>query len=154
MNLIREPYIFTKDKIEIIEKARDARWLLDTEHNGIPVSVFWTDVKHPAGSNFFALYYTTTKESPNKQVLMITNGDFILDQKITGLLLPNGGQVSKGNEPASQADYVIYSRHRHDMFWHGDVAIDGGREYTRVVGNVNYPRVTITFNGRGEILIT
>ncbi len=139
MNLIREPYLFTKDQIKKIEELKSARWLLDTEHKGHPVSVFWQDERYPDGSHFFSLAYDFTK-SMHKPSLWITDGAFILDQVIEGLLLPSGD--------------VIYSRHRHDYFERESVAIDGGRSYTRIVGDSSlYRLVTIRVTEKGEITI-
>lgn len=135
MKLIREPYVLTKEGVKKVEELKNAKWLLDTEHKGVPVSVFWQEVPHPEGSNFFALYYSNGGLGP----LMITDGAFILDQEIQGLMLPNGD--------------VIYSRHRHDYFQRGDVAIDGGREYTCVVGNTNHKHVSITVDQGGNISV-
>ncbi len=132
MNLIREPYLFSPEGIKKIEELKSARWLLDTEHKNTPVSIFWQDERHPQGSNFFALHYY-------HDGLLISNGAFILDQVIEGVLLPNGD--------------VIYSRHVHDYCQYGDVAIDGGREYTRVVGNLMHPIVEIRVTEKGEIRI-
>lgn len=36
-------------------------------------------------------------------------------------------------------DGYEYSQHRHDFRQVGDVAIDGGRAYTRMVGNIAKP---------------
>lgn len=135
MKLIREPYLFSPEQVKKIEELRNARWLLDTEHKGHPVSVFWQDEAHPNGSNFFALYY---KNVPWE--LMITDGAFILDQSIRGIMLPSGN--------------VIYSRYVHDFFEREGVAIDGGRSYTRVVGDSSlYRFVTIRVTEQGEIKI-
>ncbi len=137
MSLIREPYLFTPEQIKKIEDTKSARWLLDTEHINIPVSVFWQYEKHPDGSNFFALY---RYNAGGVDALMIIDGAFILDQKIDGLLLESGA--------------VMYSRYRHDYVESERVASDGGRSYTRVYGDPDlYRFVTIRVTEQGEILV-
>ena len=112
MNLINESSIFSKENIERIEKVRNAKYVCDSEHKDIHVAVFYGDTPHPeSGSRYFALYYADK--------LMITNGAFIEEQEITGVVADNGD--------------VVYSRFRHDYHTSpdGSVFIDGGRAYTR-----------------------
>lgn len=112
MKLLNESSLFSKENIERIEKVRNAKYVCDTEYKDIHVAVFYGDTPHPdSGSKYFALYYADT--------LMITNGAFIEDQEIAGVVADNGD--------------VIYSRFRHDYRTSpdGSVFIDGGRAYTR-----------------------
>lgn len=112
MNLINESKLFSKENIERIEQVRNAKYVCDTEHKDKHVAIFYGDTAHPdSGSRYFALYYADT--------IMITNGSFIEDQEIAGVIADNGD--------------VIYSRFRHDYNTSpdGSVFVDGGRAYTR-----------------------
>lgn len=106
--------MFSEKNIEKIEQLRSAKYVCDTTHKGKPVSVFYGDVAHPvSNSRYFALYYDQDER------IMITDGSFIEQQEITGVIAENGD--------------VVFSRHRHDYNSSpdGSVFIDGGREYTR-----------------------
>lgn len=114
MQLINDSLIFTQDNIEKIEKLKSAKYVCDTTNKGTPVAVFYGDVAHPeSGSKYFGLY----RDHENR--LMITDGSFIEEQEIEGVVAQNGD--------------VVFSRHRHDYrpSPDGTVFIDGGREYTR-----------------------
>lgn len=110
MNIVREPYLFSPQQIAIIEEKYNARWLLSTEKNDINVEIFWTDVKHPEGSNYFGMYY-------NNYQLMITDGIFVEDQEFSCI---------------EEDGKIYYSRYRHDyVMTPNGFIIDGGRAYTR-----------------------
>jgi hypothetical protein len=137
MNLIREPYVLTKEGVKKVEELKNAKWLLDTEHKGVPVSVFWQDVPHPKGSNFFALYYY---DAGGVDTLMIIDGAFITKQKIKAVMLLNGD--------------VIYSRYRHDYFEHRGIAIDGGRDYLKVSGDPHkWCEVGVRVTKSGDVMV-
>lgn len=112
MKLVNESSLFSKENIEKIETVRNAKYVCDTEHKDIHVSVFYGETAHPiSGSRYFALYYADT--------LMITDGSFIESQEIPGVVADNGD--------------VIFSRYRHDYHTSpdGSVFADGGRAYLR-----------------------
>ena len=114
MQLLNDSLIFTQDNIEKIEKLKSAKYVCDTTEKGISVAIFYGNVAHPvSGSRYFGLYY----DQENR--LMITDGSFIEEQEIEGVVAQNGD--------------VVFSRHRHDYrpSPDGTVFIDGGREYTR-----------------------
>lgn len=114
MKLLNEPVMFLAENIEKIEQLRAAKYVCDTSHKDIAVSVFYGRDTHPvSGSRYFALYRNQNNS------LMITDGAFIEGQEIVGVVAENGD--------------VIFSRHRHDYRSSpdGSVFIDGGRDYTR-----------------------
>jgi hypothetical protein len=113
--ILNEPVLFSTEQIEKIESLRKAKYVCTTEHEGLCVEVFYGDETHPAsGSRYFGLY-----KAGRTGELMITNGAFVEDQKISGIVAENGE--------------IVFSRYRHDyrMSTDGTVFIDGGRSYTR-----------------------
>jgi hypothetical protein len=92
------------------------------------MDVFYRETPHPEfGNRYFGLYISYNYDSAEGTV-MITNADRIEDLTF---------EMIKVN------DQYHYSRHRHDFHSVGDVSIDGGRAYTKLVGNVNVPRATL-----------
>lgn len=80
-----------------------------------PAAIFWQETPPIEGySNYFAMRV-------HNGHAYISSGEFVNDLKITAI------QVG---------DQIIYSRYRHDMRWDSEkiCAIDGGRDYTKVVG--------------------
>ena len=117
MKLINESLLFSQENIQTIERLRNAQYVCDTEHKGVHVAVFYGAEPHPvSNSRYFALY------RDNGGTLMITNGAFIEEQEITGIVAANGD--------------VIYSayHHHYNKSPDGSVFIDGGRDYTRSSG--------------------
>jgi alpha-galactosidase len=96
------------------------------------IDIFYRETPHPQfGNRYFGLYYNSF--SGNTQI-MITNADAIEDV---------------GFEMVKVDDQWHYSQHRHDFHSVGDVAIDGGRAYIRLVGNVHVPRASMkVVNGK------
>jgi hypothetical protein len=111
--------LFSESQIEKIEKAKKAKYLLDTEYKDVHVAVFYGEEDHPVSkSRYFALYFSYEDiEMPGK--IMIADGSFIEDQKIVAAVSDDGE--------------VILSRYRHDFVESedGSVFIDGGRSYYR-----------------------
>ena len=125
MQLLNEPTNFSPENIVIIEKNRNAKWVIDTENPKCPnllMSVFYQEEEYPeTGSHYFALY-KTSKTGPTLETawsLMITDGAWIEDLIIDAVEANNGD--------------VIFSRYNHDYRTSpdGSVFIDGGRVYTR-----------------------
>jgi hypothetical protein len=115
MKLLNEPTMFSEENVKKIEDLKNAKFVCETEQNGLHVAIFYADEAHPdSGSRYFGLYYTGVENQ-----LMITNGAFIEEQNITGVVAENGD--------------VIYSRYRHDYRRSPDdtVFVDGGRAYLR-----------------------
>ena len=109
-----------EDGIKKIEELRNAKYVFESTVKSKdggwvnqPMAIFYTEKKHPEGSNYFALYM-------QHGVPYITDGITATEPEYTGVV--NG-------------DEVVYSRYRHDYRNAGNYAIDGGREYTRIMGS-------------------
>jgi hypothetical protein len=144
MQLLNEPVNFSPENIAIIEKTRNAKWVIDTEkpeHSNLVVSIFYQEEAYPeTGSHYFGLY-KTPKAGPTPETawqLMITDGAWIEDLKIDTVEAANGD--------------VIFSRYRHDYRTSpdGSVFIDGGRAYTRSPLGVHVNPLTIK-KGEGDL---
>ena len=65
-----------------------------------------------------------------------------------GVYIRNGISATEGHWNGMVADdgEVIYSRYRHDFreSTDGSVIVDGGRDYFKVMGNINNPHVKLT----------
>jgi hypothetical protein len=85
-----------------------------------PVAIFYTEEAHPQGSNYFGLY-TQRDYKTGESHFMITNG-ISATEPFQGIRV---------------GDNVYYSRYCHDYRQCGKVAIDGGRDYTRLVGDID-----------------
>lgn len=88
--------------------------------------IYYRETPHPEfGNRYFGLYQVSTGPKPEQRQIRITNVDMIEDLDFTMVEVD---------------DQLHYSQHRHDFYSVGDVAIDGGRAYTRLVGNINRPQ--------------
>ena len=126
MKIDRESCNFNKEAITKIEEIRNATYICDTQvkaKNGgwadPCVSIFYQETPHPEGSNYFGLYY----DGDNN--LMVCNA-------LSATLEPFTGVEVNG--------VIYFSRYRHDFREVGGVAIDGGRDYVRLVGDVGVPQ--------------
>ena len=96
------------------------------QHAEFAADVFYRETPHPEfGNRYFGLY---RNPYAGEAEIMITNADVI--ESLEFEMVEVGGELH-------------YSQHRHDFHTVGDVSIDGGREYLRLVGNVNVPRKTL-----------
>lgn len=133
--LDRESAVIKQDKIPEVEKHYNAKYVIDTEHEGLPVAVFYGAEPHPdSGSRYFALYWALGSQ------LMITNGAFIEDQEIACVIADDGE--------------IIHSRYRHDyrVSADGSVFIDGGRAYTRT-GLYSPEKYVTVIVRNGEVIL-
>lgn len=127
VNILNECSFIKPEGISLIEEKYNAKYVFESclkgEHgwHNFPAAIFYTETPHPQGSNYFAFYRNLSGE------FMITNG-------ITATEPFEGLQVGEN---------VIYSRYRHDYREYKDVAVDGGRDYLKVVGNIHHPHVMI-----------
>lgn len=81
--------------------------------------IFYRDTPHPEfGNRYFAVY----------------------DHPIYALLISAADKIEDvGFDMIEHEGEYHYSQHRHDYRQVGDVAIDGGRAYTKLGGNMNRP---------------
>lgn len=126
---VPDTYGLDLEGIRKIEKLRSCRYVCEwnTIDKGgdildTPVLLFWNDVAHPQGSNWMALYRSSN--------------DWYVKDGITTSRLPIQCVVSNDKQ-------VLFSKYRHDFrsSQDGSVTIDGGREYTRMLGNIRCERV-------------
>lgn len=120
MKVNTECTIFGHASIKLIEDKYNAKYvfescLKDKEGNFInsPVAVFYTEEPHPEGSNYFGIY------TDYMGTVYITNAITATEGEYVGMIV--------GEE-------VHYSHYRHDYRQVNGKAIDGGRDYTRLVG--------------------
>lgn len=131
-----ESTIMSPRGIEFTEKHYNAKYVFESvlktkvgTYTEFPVAIFYTEQPHPEGSNYFALYpdgYGSWR---------IANGITATEGSYTGLVV---------------GDEVYYSRFRHDYRPAGGWAIDGGRDYTRLLGE---DPQTVTFRVEKDKLI-
>jgi hypothetical protein len=105
-------------KLEDMYKAKYVfeSCLKDSKGNYInnPAAIFYTEEPHPRGSHYFAVY----QDFPGN--LVISNGISATEGEYNGVVVD---------------DEVYYSRFRHDYREVGNIAIDGGRDYLRLIGD-------------------
>ena len=90
----------------------------DLKASDVPCDIFFRDTPHPEfGNRYFGVY-----QNPIDDRMYITNADSVEDLEFTCAQMEDG--------------QMAYSRHRHDLVEVDGGAIDGGRSYTRVIGDV------------------
>lgn len=136
-----ESIVFSPEEIKFYEKKYNAQYICDSSNpilekdqiigwHDNPCAFFWSPIKHPKGSNYFCLFTKPNLISPKPtDLIYIADGISIVNQSISA--------ISNGEE-------IIFSRYRHDYRTFSDpkyslVAIDGGRDYTRLVTNSSLP---------------
>jgi hypothetical protein len=142
MKINLDSILFTPEQIANIEKRFNAKYVCETclknkMGNWInqPCALFWTDVPHPQGSNYFALYFGGMGD-----VLMIANGISATQEEFTGIIAADGN--------------IYYSRYRHDYRNIPGGFIDGGRDYIRLGGDVcKNEKVSLKIVGPELVLI-
>lgn len=98
------------------------------DHGTVPVDVYYRETPHPEfGNRYFGLYLSSGVLR-NEAKMMICNADKIED--LTFDMVEAEGQWQ-------------YSQHRHDFYSAGDVSIDGGRAYLKIIGNIDVPKATM-----------
>jgi hypothetical protein len=99
-----------------------------------PMMIFWNDVPHPQGSNWMALYSS--------------GGNYYVRDGITASRLPIQAYVSDSGQ-------AVFSKHRHDFrsSQDGTITVDGGREYTRLMGNFKTCRRVWLLPQAGQLTI-
>jgi hypothetical protein len=96
----------------------------------LSVDVFYRETPHPEfGNHYFGLYYNMTDTSATqKPQIMITNADSIENVEFGMIEGPNGWE---------------YSQNRWDYYQVGNTAIDGGRAYVKLAGDLSVPVKTM-----------
>jgi hypothetical protein len=119
-----DTYSLDLEGIRKIEKLRNCRYVCEwntTDSSGristYPMLIFWNDVAHPQGSNWMALF----KDGGH-------NGWFVRDG-IAASRVPILAGVSNNGQ-------AMFSKNRHDyrQSHDGSITLDGGRDYTRIIG--------------------
>lgn len=98
------------------------KYVCTTDLNGENFSydIFYREIPHPEfGNRYFALY-----RSPYSNGLYIRNADSVENLKFEMVQNKDTGKWE-------------YSHDRHDFYTVGDVSIDGGRAYLKLVGNLD-----------------
>ena len=117
---IKNNYHFKEELISRLEKSYDAKFVCETSIKDVsngwyntPVALFYTKVKHPQGSNWFAIFQQLDGH------FSITNGISAVepDNKLVG--------ITDGKD-------AVYSTHRHHFSKLGNAYIDGGRDYSKL----------------------
>ena len=117
---IKNNYHFKEKLISHLEQSYKARFICETcikdATNGwynTPVALFYTKIKHPQGSNWFAVFQQFD------DLISITNGISAVEpeNKLVG--------ITDGKE-------VVYSTHRHHLSKLSNSYIDGGRDYSKI----------------------
>ena len=127
MNNIAHRPLFETAKVEKLYSEKDGvpvKYVCTSAlgEQNFAVDVFYRETPHPKfGNHYFGIYRNHFADDVQ---VMITNADKIEDLEF-GMKEVNGKWH--------------YSQHRHDFHTVGDVSLDGGRAYFRVVGNVNTP---------------
>ena len=132
MNINHRPIFNTQNICEIY-----------SEKDGVPVTyvcttalddgtqamdVYYRETPHPEfGNRYFGLYWSDALER-NLAHVMICNADKV--EELFFEMVEANGQWQ-------------YSQHRHDFYSVGNVTIDGGRAYMKLMGNIHAPRSTM-----------
>jgi hypothetical protein len=127
--------LFPEEVIDQVEQNYNCRyvteWYLDNKQM---VLLFWNDVAHPQGSNWMGVYGSGDH-------LYVCDG-------IAASRYPVYCKVSNDKQ-------VLFSKTRHDFrsSQDGSVTVDGGREYTRVLGAIfNESLYLVPQNGELKII--
>jgi hypothetical protein len=135
--------VFPQDLISRLEVYKDAIYMGDFSiigKNGWidhAIPIFYQAHPPKGYSNYFAMWHDTVAGK-----LMITSGASAFEQPIVGIVSSTGE--------------VVYSRSRHDFrsLTDSSGAIDGGRDYTKIVGSESgqFPK-TVTIVAEGPNLV-
>ena len=137
---IKNNYHFNEDMIFHLEKSYDAKFICETSIKdaskgwyNTPVALFYANVKHPQGSNWFAIFQHSDGG------FSITNGISAVepDNKLVG--------ITDGKD-------VVYSSHRHHFSKLGNGYIDGGRDYAKLNLSSGITTVTLLITPDGLVV--
>ena len=138
MEIVHRPLLNVNKVIELYAKEDGVpiTYVCSSALDGSEYSmdIFYRSTPHSTfGNRYFGLYYSN-EEFPS---LYIANADKIEDLSFDMIEIN---------------DKLHYSKHRHDFNQVGSVAIDGGRAYTRLIGNAKV-KVIIMKVKDGEFVI-
>ena len=127
MKIMNGCSFMSDDTIELIEKKYDAKYVFETciknksDHwYNFPVAIFYTEEKHPEGSNYFAIY-----------------------KSCDGWMIADGITAIEEFDGVKTSDGVYYSRYRHDYRNIPGGFVDGGRDYLRWSGDGEVVRIKV-----------
>lgn len=112
LTVVIEPYLFDNDQIKTIEKTKKAKYVCCIEYMNTICELFYSDEPHPVSQTRYFVLYTS------KSKLMIGNGGPLDGSEISAYLTDNK---------------IVYSRFNHDFKQHGNITVDGGPVYSRVL---------------------
>jgi len=119
MKILNESSIYKPAGIKIVEDKMNAKYVCESclrNRDGgwanVPVAIFYTELAHPEGSNYFGIYNNIDGRTTITNAISAT-------EPFSGLLIDNE---------------VVYSRYRHDFRGHNGIFVDGGRDYLRFGG--------------------
>jgi hypothetical protein len=118
MRILTDCSFLSEKQIEKIAEKYNAKYVFESQlklrggnWSDFSAAVFYTEIPHPEGSNWFGIWR-------NGEKYMISNAISAVEEPFFGVLADNGD--------------VIYSRHRHDDHASddGELFIGGGRSHT------------------------
>ena len=119
MRILTDCSILSEKQIKKIEEKYNAKYVFETQlklrdskWSDFSAAVFYSEVPHPKGSNWFGIWNSAGK-------YMISNAISAVEEPFFGVMAENGD--------------IIFSRHPRDFRESDDktVFIDGGREHRR-----------------------
>lgn len=125
-----------------------------SEKDGVPVKYVCTSAIHTHGAQAGDIFYRATPhpEFGNRYFILFTTNEWAYG--VTNLAIANADNVENLNfEVVEKEGKGYYSRHRHDyQSIHPSVAVDGGRAYLRIVGDISDVKVHLFKVKDGEFV--
>ena len=143
----KDGYWLGEKNIAKIEQLKNAKYMgyfctknPKGDWNEQPVDVFYVEntITALGHSNYFGIFYKQVTGNIN-QTVYITNALSCFDEPITGLQFEDGT--------------IIISRYRHNFVEYQGVAIDGGRDYTKINGDMSKVKEVLITVNNGEFII-
>ena len=116
--------MFLSETIKKMEEHYNAKYVFTSCIKGkygwidSPAAIFYTEVAHPEGSNYFGLLW-----------------------KGNNLVICNGVTATEPFQGIKVGEEIIFSRYGHDYYEHNGMFVDGGRDYMRYGGNIDFDKV-------------
>jgi len=115
--------------IQMIEKKYSANYIYESQLKSkdgwtdISAAIFYQPEPKPGHSHWFAIHRNYLGQM------------FVSDASTTVAVPVTAVQVAE--------DEYLYSHHRHHFLGRDGIAIDGGRDYTRLVGNISEAKLVL-----------